>query len=115
MTNHGVRRRALNSLSRKKFLDRLGKGLPIFVAHGRETNGVSRYDNCRDLHWYAWRYPTANSAGAEFIYVTKHYPTWTYKDKIQSLDDMNVIRNKHNMNFVFRTRKAAERFMRDGV
>ena len=115
MIHKGVPRRAKNSLSRKKFTDRLNKDLPIFVAYGREKNGVSRYDDCRDLYWRAWRYPNPRSTGAEFIHVTKHYPDWTYANATHSLRDMNVVRNKYNANFVFRTRWAAEQYMRDAV
>jgi hypothetical protein len=85
------------------------------VAYGKETNGVYRHDDCRDLHWLAWRYPTPRSTGAEFIHITTHYPVWTCTDATQSLNDMNVIRNRYNANFVFRTRKAADQYMRDGV
>ena len=106
-----ARQRAKNSLSRKKFLDRLNKGLPIFIAYGNTRPHVVRYDDCRKLHFHAWRYPTARSTGADFIHVTKHYPTWTYDDTIVALKDMNVMRNKYNKNFVFRTEWAAERWL----
>lgn len=109
----GCRRRARNSLSFKKFTDRLDKGLPIFMAHGQEKNGgINRHDDCRNLHWYAWRYPTASSAGAEFINTTKHHSSLVFEDHM-SLTDMNVYRNKYNQNFVFRTLKAAEAWIQN--
>ncbi len=110
--NKGTRRRAKNSLSRKKFLRRLNKGLPIFVAYAETRPHIVRYDECRDLYFHAWRYLTARSNGAEFIHVTKHYDTWTCDDTV-ALTDMNVYRNKYNKNFVFRTEWAAEQWLLD--
>lgn len=88
----------------------LDKGLPIFVAYGGEKNGVYRYDDCRDLHWWSWRYPTPRSSGAEFIHVTVHYPSGTC-EVVLSVNDMNVERNDYNKTFAFSTRAAAERYM----
>lgn len=107
------RYRAKNSLSRKKFIARLNKGLPIFVAYGETRPHIVRYDKCRKLHWHVWRYPTATRYGAEFVHVTKHYPTWTYEDTTVALTDMNVVRNNYNKNFVFRTQWAAEQYLMD--
>lgn len=109
----GTPRRAKNSLSLKKFTDRLNKGLPIFVAYAMTRPHIVRYDECRDLHFYTWRYPSGSSNGAEFIHVTKHYRTWTYDDTTVALTDMNVMRNKYNKNFVFRTEWAAEQWLLD--
>ena len=80
------RLRAKNSLSRKKFTDRLNKGLPIFVAYAETRPHIVRYDACRDLHWHAWRYPRGTRDGAEFINVTKHYDTWTHEDSVALTD-----------------------------
>lgn len=106
MKNSGCRYRAKNSLSRKKFIDRLNKGLPIFVAYGK-LNSITRYDDCRKLYWHVF----SAGDGTEFVHVTKHYPSWTYKDTNVALTDMNVLRNKYNKNFVFRTRWAAEQYL----
>lgn len=106
------RRRAINSLSFKKFIDRLDKGLPLFVAYGETRPSVVRHDDCRNLHWRPWNYPTASSAGADFINTIKHYPSFIHEDCI-SLKDMNVYRNKYNKNFAFRTLKAAEQYIQD--
>lgn len=107
------RRRAINSLSYQKFIDRLNKGLPIFVAYGEEKNGgIRRHDDCRNMHWHAWIYPSPNSAGAYFIDITTRYPSMACENQM-SLLDMNVWRNKYNKNFAFRTRRAAERYIQD--
>lgn len=98
-----AKHRARNSLSRKKFLDRLNKGLPIFVVHGNE-NSVDRYEECRDLH------DSQYVPGSLFIYVTRYFPSIAAKISV-SLADMNVIRNTYNHNFVFRTRWAAEQWL----
>lgn len=108
----GTRRRPNNSLSYQKFINRLDRGLPIFVAYGNKRTHVIRSDNCRDLHWYPWRYPTPKSSGGEFIYVSRVYPTFVHEGH-ESLRDMNVMRNRSNKNFAFRTRKAAEQYLQD--
>lgn len=110
--HNGTPRRAKNSLSRKKFTDRLNKGLPIFVAYAESRPHIVRYDNCRDLYFHTWRYPLGTSDGGEFINVTKHYDTWIHEDSV-ALKDMNVMRNKYNKNFVFRTEWAAEQWLLD--
>lgn len=102
----GCRRRARNSLSFKKFTDRLDKGLPIFIAYGEEPS-VHYQENCRDLHWHVWK---SGPGGAMFIYATHTYPAFVHKNH-HSLKDMNVYRNKYNQNFVFRTRWAAEQYL----
>ena len=104
--------RARNSLSFKKFIDRLDKGLPLFVAYGEGQRSIMHHDNCRNLHWCSWQFSTASSSGAEFINTTKHHPSFTYEDSV-SLRDMNVYRNKYNKNFAFRTLKAAEQYIQD--
>ncbi len=105
-------RRAKNSLSRKKFLDRLNKGLPIFTAYG-EHNFITRGDSCRDLHWVSWRFGSGGG-GAEFVTVTQGYPSGDSKTHV-ALTDMNVERNGYNRNFVFRTQQAAERYLAEGM
>lgn len=111
--SYGTSRRAKNSLSLKKFIDRLNKGLPIFVAHGAEINGsIERHDNCRCLHWRRWLYPTNSNDGAEFIRTSLHHSSYVHEGVV-SLNDVNVYRNRYNRNFAFRTRKAAEQFIQD--
>ncbi len=108
----GCRRRANNSLSYQKFINRLDKGLPVFIAYVEPQSYVTRHDNCRNLHWLAWRYPSPNSGGAYFIDITHYYPSLTCENTA-SLKDMNVWRNKYNQNFVFRTQWAAEQYLLD--
>lgn len=99
-------RRPGNSLSRKKFIDRLDKGLPIFIAHGA-GNDVECYENCRDLHTVKWEF---KDGSADFIHVTRHYEFGDCHVE-RSLTDMNVLRNTYNHNFVFRTKWAAEQWL----
>lgn len=114
--SYGTPRRAKNSLSLKKFIDRLNRGLPIFVAHGAEMNGsIDRHDDCRCLHWHRWQYPSNSSDGAEFILTSLHRSSDVPEgyESFVSLNDINVYRNHYNRNFAFRTRKAAEQFIQD--
>ena len=100
-------RRARNSLSRKKFLARLNKGLPIFTAYG-ELNHIIRGDRCRDLHLSKW------VANHEIVTITKKHPDRDWDTHVFLLD-MNVERNDYNRNFVFRTQAAAERYLAEGM
>lgn len=104
---HSTPRRAKNSLSRKKFLDRLNKGLPIFTAYGWH-NFILRGDRCRDLHLGQWCKQT------EFVTVTTEHPLFTHVGHVALLD-MNVERNTYNRNFVFRTKASAERYLAEGI
>lgn len=105
----GCRRRAINSLSYQKFINRLNKGLPIFIAYVVPQPYVVAHNDCRNLHWVKWQ---SCAGGAYFINITHHYSSMTYENT-ESLKDMNVWRNKYNQNFVFRTRKAAEQYLQD--
>ncbi len=98
--------RAPNSLSRKKFLDRLDKGLQLFVAN-EISMAVTEYHHCRyfDVHTYK------NGDHAEYVIGTLHFPSCSSATKV-FLRDMNVTRNRYNKNFAFRTRKAAENYLR---
>jgi len=83
------------------------------MAYGEEKDGgIRRHDDCRNLYWHAWKYPSGTTDGAYFIDVTTHYPSLIC-ESIASLKDMNVWRNKYNQNFVFRTQWAAEQYIRD--
>ena len=107
----GAPRRARNSLSRKKFIDRLNKGLPIFAAYGK-SGSIYHHHDCRNLHYVKWR--TGPSGGTEFVTITRKYPTSGCVDHI-GLTDMNVERNIYNRTFVFRTKVAAEQYLAEGI
>lgn len=101
-----VKRRAKNSLSRKKFIDRLDKELPIFVST-REAN-IHRLDGVRNLHWVQF---TSCNDGAEFIDAT-----WIDDDgrayrAHRSLRDMNVKLGRYSVIFAFRTYEAAKEYV----
>ena len=101
----GTPRRAKNSLSRKKFLGRLNKGLPIFTAYnGAGYKFITRDDKCRDLHLSKW------SANVEFVTITRRCPSGDYIGH-SALIDINVERNTYNRNFVFRTLEAAQQYL----
>jgi len=100
-------RRARNSLSRKKFLNRLNKGLPIFTAYG-ELNHIIRGDRCRHLQISKW------IANHEIVTVTYRHTNCDFHTHVYLLD-MNVERNGYNRNFVFRTQRSAEQYLAEGM
>lgn len=103
----GTSHRTPNSLSRKKFLARLNKGLSLFHAYGGQLNHIVKYENIRDLNVHTF----ANGDRSEFIHGTVIHPSCS-SNQHMSLKDMNVVRNQYNQNFVFRTRWAAENYLK---
>lgn len=102
-----AKRRAENSLSHKKFLARLNKGLPIFVAYGDPCfHCVSEHTNVRNIHWV-----NLDDGGFEAVDETHVYNSGYIHHGHMSLNDMNVDRNTYNYTFVFRTQWAAEKYL----